>query len=590
MSKPGIQPDSPPGTALDAILADWPPAEKTRSLSHPLWTIVLLAWVVRFFAVLNLVSSFLHNKPAFIQWLGLWSPFEIAEGRHIRMFLMAVLLFILASGLLRGKRMAWLGTIVVLVIAPLLHLGGTVIGPQVVINLALIGFLLFHHRHFVARSDQQSVRLALVTCSLLALALLIFGTIRLHDLRFETSGGDDWWSCMQAAFELVITQNSETQQPQTMLADEFFAVLRTGGTLIAVFGLILTLRPVLLRRWIQGEHREKARQLIHLHGYDPFDPFALLTDKSYFFTADGKAVVPYAFSSGFAVALGDPIGPPAQRSRAIAEFALFCRHQDWEPVFCQVTDELFPSYEQAGFSMFKIGEEARLQADAFILKGNDFQNLRTARNRAHKLGITFRWYFADRGIEETLEKQLAEISQRWLHHKKAREMSFDMGAFNLEDLRRSSVAIAINSAGIPLAFALWRPFAQGNGQTLDLMRSLPNERNIMDFVLVESILYFCSQGINDISLGNAPLANLEKEPSRLLAEEKVVQFLFENLNRLYGYKSLFEFKRKYRPQWRGRYVAYRRGVQLPLVGLALVRIHAPEGLWKFLFDRPPPTP
>jgi len=62
-----------------------------------------------------------------------------------------------------------------------------------------------------------------------------------------------------------------------------------------------------------------------------------------------------------------------------------------------------------------------------------------------------------------------------------------------------------------------------------------------------------------------------------------VQFLFENLNRIYRYKSLFEFKRKYRPKWRGRYVAYRRGVQLPLIGLALVRVHAKEGLWKFLF-------
>ena len=62
----------------------------------------------------------------------------------------------------------------------------------------------------------------------------------------------------------------------------------------------------------------------------------------------------------------------------------------------------------------------------------------------------------------------------------------------------------------------------------------------------------------------------------------MVRFLFENLNRIYGYKSLFEFKRKYRPQWQGRYVAYRRGVNLPMIGLALVRVHAPEGILKFL--------
>ena len=184
-------------------------------------------------------------------------------------------------------------------------------------------------------------------------------------------------------------------------------------------------------------------------------------------------------------------------------------------------------------------------------------------------------------MRRTLEDQLAEISRQWLEGKKTREMTFDMGSYSLEDIREYGAAIAIDPSGQALAFATWRPFAQGTGQALDLMRSLPKGRNVMDFVLVGSILHFRSLGINDISLGTAPLANAEKDSPRLPAEGKAVQFLFENLNRIYGYKSLFEFKRKYRPTWQGRYVAYHRGVHLPLVGLALVRVHAPGGIWKF---------
>jgi len=90
--------------------------------------------------------------------------------------------------------------------------------------------------------------------------------------------------------------------------------------------------------------------------------------------------------------------------------------------------------------------------------------------------------------------------------------------------------------------------------------------------LVESIFHFRRCGINDISLGSAPLANAKVEPGQLPAEGRAVLFLYANLNRVYGYKSLFEFKRKYRPQWRGRYLAYHRGVHFPLVGLALVRV------------------
>jgi len=551
--------------------------DMAKRLRGPSWSIIMLAWLIRFSALLNLLSSLLPHKPQLTYWLRSWMPFEISDGIRIRMFLTSLLLFILASGLAKGKRTAWLLTMATLAIAPILHVGYVAIGPQLLINLGLIVFLLLHHRHFIVRSDRRSVRSALVICSLLGATLLALGTVRLHQLVDETSGGDDWGSCLQTAVELVLVQNAHAQEPQTQTAADFFAVLRVGGITIAVLGLFLTLRPVLSQRQMQAADRMKAKRLIDEYGDDPFDAYALQDDKSYFIGGDGQAVVPYVRSGNFAVALADPIGRPAMRPMAIVDFALFCHQQDWDPVFYLAKEELIPYYQQAGLSVFKIGEGARLRADPFQLKGQEFQNLRTLRNRAHRLGIRFRWYDPEQGFDEPLERQLTEISRRWL------EKSFDMGSFSLEDLHRNGAAIALDPDGRPLAFATWRPFAQGRGRTLDLMRALPEARNVMDFVLVESISHFNSLGITHIDLGLAPLANTDESPARLVAEEKVVQFLFENLNQLYGYKSLFEFKRKYRPQWRSRYVAYRRGVQLPLVGLALLRVHAREGLWNFFF-------
>jgi lysylphosphatidylglycerol synthetase-like protein (DUF2156 family) len=569
-----IVPDSP----VEGVSA----GEKAGQWFRPVMSIVVLAWAVRLVSLINMLNALLRYQPKLIFWLGKWVPFEISEGNRFRIFLMSVLLFVLASGLQRGKRLAWQITIFGLLLAPILHLGRGAVWPQALVNLALIGFLFQHRRYFVVESDPRSIRSALIICSMLAAGLLIFGTVRLHALHKHTLGYHTWMGCAQTACELVFVHHTNTQLALTSQSRDLFTILRTGGTTIALVGLFLILRPVLLQRMARAEHREKARKLIAEYGRDPLDPYALLSDKSYFFTANERAVVPYVLSGNLAIALADPIGPPDERPLAIAEFGHFCRRQDWEPVFCEVSEALIFLYEQAGFSVFKIGEEARLRADGFHLKGSDFQNLRTARNSARKWNIRFRWYDAARGIDEALERQLAEISRQWLEGKKTREMAFDMGSFSLEDVRHYGAAVAIDSLGQALAFATWRPFAQGTGQALDLMRSLPKGRNVMDFVLVESILHFRGRGINDISLGNAPLANAEKETTRLQAEEMAVQFLFENLNRIYGYKSLFEFKRKYRPQWRGRYVAYHRGVHLPLVGLALVRVHAPEGIWKFL--------
>jgi lysylphosphatidylglycerol synthetase-like protein (DUF2156 family) len=309
----------------------------------------------------------------------------------------------------------------------------------------------------------------------------------------------------------------------------------------------------------------------------------MLNDKSYFFTRNGQAVIPYVLSNNLAIALADPIGAIDQKPQAIYEFSDFCRKKDWEPVFYEVSDSLIYYYEEAGYAVFKIGEEARLRTEDFHLKGREFQNLRTVRNHARKRNIEFIWYDASQGIDSALEAQVAEVSRQWLEQKRALEMTFDMGSFSLEEIRRHGVAIALDSEGCALAFATWRSFAGGKGRALDIMRTLPAARNVMDFVLVESILRFRTLGVTEISLGNAPLANVEADSAALPAEGKVVKFLYENLNRTYGYKSLFNFKRKYRPQWQGRYVAYHRGAHLPLVGLALVRVHAPDSFWKFLW-------
>jgi phosphatidylglycerol lysyltransferase len=332
----------------------------------------------------------------------------------------------------------------------------------------------------------------------------------------------------------------------------------------------------------QCADREKVHRLVEEHGRDSLDGYAQLGDKSYFFTQDGRAAVPYVLSGNLAVALADPIGSYEARRRAIGEFVRFCRKHDQEPVFYETSEGLLPAYEQAGFAVFKIGEEARLNPRDFHLRGGLYQNLRTICNKSRRLGVQFRWYDASEGVDEELERQLTHVSQRWLAAKKAREMSFDMGAFSLEDIRRDGAGVAIDATGAAVAFATWRPYAQGTGRALDLMRSFPTGRSLMDFVLVESIFRFASQGLHDVSLGTAPLANTSDGAKPLVAEEKAVQFLYENLNRFYSYKSLFEFKRKYRPVWQGRYVAYRRGAPLPLIGLALVRVHTPEGWWKFL--------
>jgi phosphatidylglycerol lysyltransferase len=104
---------------------------------------------------------------------------------------------------------------------------------------------------------------------------------------------------------------------------------------------------------------------------------------------------------------------------------------------------------------------------------------------------------------------------------------------------------------------------------------------VMEALIAESLLNFQRRGLSQASLGNAPLANIESESLDRL-EEKIIRYLFERFDRYYGYKSFFEFKKKFHPIWRGRHVAYRSVAQLVPTAAAIVRVHLPNGLFKYI--------
>ncbi len=104
----------------------------------------------------------------------------------------------------------------------------------------------------------------------------------------------------------------------------------------------------------------------------------------------------------------------------------------------------------------------------------------------------------------------------------------------------------------------------------------------MDLLLARSLEHLRDLGLEEASLANAPLANVNA-PSGLL--ERVTALLFERMNGFYGYKSLFQFKKKFAPRWEGRYLVYPGRVDLPRVAYAMASVHGSLGLRQLLLGR-----
>ena len=542
----------------------------------------ILVSAVMLIGLINLLEAMMPKSGDVIDWMQQWLPLGVSEDSRLMLLLSGISLIGLARGLGRRKKVAWWLAVVLLTISAGLHLVRAFDWHHSVAASVLLIPLIRWRKEFTALSDTPSVRLGLKTAPLLFFALVVYGTINIHELGEAGKLPEpiDWGRAAMASFTSTLGLPGNPQGSGSSDAlDHFLGRFRFAGIACGTIVLFLILRPVLVKRQkaATDEERTKAAELIAKHGRDPSDPFTLLEDKHYFFHSSGEGFVAYASWRDMAVALADPICPAEIRQELIDQFVAFCLKQSWTPLFYGTGNEHRTLYEQAGLITFKVGEDARIPLAEFSLAGGKFQNLRTARNKANKEGLTFRWYDPSQGVDHGLEAQLHLLSDAWLNSKSGGEMTFDLGAFSLADIRRRGCAVVLRPDGKVECFATWIPYGGGKGRTLDLMRGRGSPGGIMDFLILESMDHFKTDGVTEISLGSAPLANTETDPDQLSREERRVKLIFDKFDKFYRYKSLFDFKRKYHPAWQGRYLAYPPGTLLARIGLAIAAVHLPGG-------------
>lgn len=295
---------------------------------------------------------------------------------------------------------------------------------------------------------------------------------------------------------------------------------------------------------------------------------ALLGDKQFVFSDNRDAFLMYGVSGrggrSFAhswVALGDPIGPPEQWEELTWKFLELCDRYHGQPAFYQVEAENLHLYADLGMTFLKLGEEARVPLPTFSLEGTAKRGLRRSYNHFAKSGYAFRIA----PVEEVpgLMHSLKQVSDAWLQGKNTREKSFSLGFFDPAYLSQfPAVLVVDHSAGIT-AFA---NLLQGAGKqelSIDLMRYVPDcPEGVMDYLLVELMLWGRQEGYQWFNLGMAPLSGLD---NRTLAPlwSKAGALVFRLGEHFYNFQGLRQYKEKFDPEWQPKYLACRGGLALP---------------------------
>ncbi len=539
-----------------------------------------LAGAMAMAGMVNILQALPSRESATLEWVEQFLPFSVSHHSRLLMLGAGIFQLLLSRGIYRRKRAAFLVCLGLLLVVPLLHLASAFDWHHALAQLALAAALLYWHDEFHALSDGPSVRAAVWISALLLAVLTIFGLVSIHSFGPQIEGTRSIFRNLQTVWELIFLQSTDTLTPVGHQAAVAFQTISNAGLLFGLVAIFLLLRPILPHR--RGFQRDDAavRSLLDAWGVDPLDEFALLPDKRHFLAADKRAVVAYALWRDVAVTLGDPIGPSECVPGAAMEFARFCARQGWIPVFYEVRPDHLEAYRSAGFRLFKVAEDARLDLPHLSLAGRKFQNLRTAHNKAVKSDWRITWH-AGHSLPPALHAELTSISTEWLHARHAVEMTFDLGSMAPESLAMSEISVLSDVDGRILSFASWLPYARSTGRVLDMVRHRPADRNVVDPLIVGALLKFQADGLAEASLGNAPLANIHAA-SATAPEEKAVRLLYERFDHYYGYRALFEFKDKFHPSWSGRYLGYRGMPGLLPAVAGVVRVHLPGGLTRFL--------
>ncbi|HTN75044.1 MAG TPA: bifunctional lysylphosphatidylglycerol flippase/synthetase MprF [Pirellulaceae bacterium] len=494
---------------------------------------------------LLLFSGATPPMPERLRWLHHLLPLPVLEVSHFLGSVIGMALLILGQALRRRLDSAYWLTLMLLLAGALFSLLKG-FDYEEAIALLIMAILLiplreqFHRRGRLLEQPWKPgwiLTVALVVASSLAIGFFVHKRVDYSD--------DLWW---KFAF------SADTSR---------FLRASMGVLCVALFVSLAALLRVAPRvpQLPDSAALEQAATVI-ASSSETHGNLALLGDKTLLFSDSGQGLLMYGVAGRSWVALGDPIAPQEERAELAWRFRELCDYHSGWPVFYQVNQESLPLYLDLGLNLLKLGEEARVPLTDFSLEGKSRKSLRQVYRHLERDGLEF----AVLPVEETQAAlpRLRAISDAWLAEKNTREKRFSLGFFSEAYLRRYPTAVIRRGDEI-LAFAnMWQSGDQSE-LSVDLMRHTDQApHGVMDQLFTGLMLWGHDHGYEWFNLGMAPLAGLE---NRQLAPlwHRVGGLLFRHGENFYNFEGLRDYKDKFDPVWRPKYLASPGGWALPII-------------------------
>lgn len=489
-----------------------------------------------------LISGATPSVDARLDLLSRFLPLQVVEGSHLLGSLTGLLLLFLARGLAQRLDAAYHLTQLLLCAGIIFSLLKGLDYEEAILLASVLALLMICRREFYRRSSILTLQLNGIW--LATLAVLIGGSIWLGFFSYQEVeySHEMWW-------EFAFDANA----PRFLRAT---FVVCIAAVAIAAYRLLRPVRP--LPRVPDTADWERICEIVASSRATEAS-LALLGDKRFLFSDNGKAFVMYGVQGASWIMCGQPVGDPAEWPELLWSFREMVDRHGGRAILYQAGEAILPICIDLGLSLFKIGEEGRVKLANFTLDGGTFKDLRYTLRRGQRDGLTFR--VIEKQDVPALLPELQRVSDAWLNDKNKTEKAFSLGAFIPHYLVNFRCALVLLNDKI-IAFAnLWCG-AENEECSIDLMRYVPDApKGVMDYLFIELLLWGRAQGYSWFNLGMAPLSGLRSHPLASLWN-RIGTLIFRNGDHFYNFEGLRRYKEKFQPQWRPRYLACPGGLTI----------------------------
>lgn len=478
-------------------------------------------------------------------WIEDFLPLPVVEVSHFFGSLAGAALLILARGLQRRLDAAYHLTVALLAAGMLFSLLKELDYEEAILLSVMLGALIASRRYFYRKASLFQERFT--PGWIAAIVLVVLGSVVLGVMSYGRP-------VIDAGLFWDFSPRGE--------APRFLRATAGAIGLLVIVATTRLIRPARPPRALPDEPTLAVLAPIVAAQPDASAQLVFLGDKSILMNAAGTGFVMYAVARRSWVALGDPIAPPGDVHDLVMRFVHLCDHHGGWPVFYKVGRAQLPLYLDLGFSVVKLGEEARVSLPDFSLDGAERRNVRRVWRKAIQDGCTFELIDSDR-VPPVLP-ELRAVSDAWLAHKHAREKRFSLGAFEERYVRRFPVG-AVRRNGAMVAFANVLPSGCHEELEVDLMRfDQQAPPGIMRYLLAELMTWGRAQGYRWFNLGMAPLSGLHASAIAPLWHQ-LATTVFGHGERFYNFQGIREFKQWFHPVWEPRYLASPGGALRPII-------------------------